>query len=402
MVWDSLWINASLATLASPQGYGEIRDGALAVQDGNLAYVGPTRDLPHRNSHRLEDLQGAWVTPGLIDCHTHLVFGGERVVEFEQRLEGKSYREIAQAGGGILSTVRATRSADQNALVASALPRLADLQAQGVTTVEIKSGYGLGLDSELRMLAAARELASRLPITVRTSCLAAHALPPEFSDRSDDYIDWICETLLPRAASLSDAVDGFCESIAFSPGQIRRVFESARRLGLPVKLHADQLSDLGGAALAAEFDALSADHLEYTDEAGVAAMARAGTVAVLLPGAFYSLGESHLPPVASFRAHGVPMAVATDLNPGSSPLRSPLLTMNMACTLFRLTPAESLAGMTRNAAKALGLGASHGTLEVGKRADFAVWALSHPAELCYWIGGNPLRQLVRGGTILQS
>ena len=397
MPWDSLWTDARVATLAGGGGYGLIEDAALAVQDGRLAYVGPRAALPHRDSRQTVSLAGAWVTPGLIDCHTHLVFGGNRVAEFEQRLEGKSYREIAEAGGGILATVRATRAATEEALVAGALARLRDLHAEGVTTVEIKSGYGLELETEARMLRAARRLEEHLPVTLRTTCLAAHALAPEYAGRADAYIDAICGEMLPALADLCDAVDGFCETIAFTPAQIRRVFESARELGLPVKLHADQLSDLQGAALAAEFDALSADHLEYTDESGVAAMARAGTVAVLLPGAFYCLGETRLPPVALFRAHDVPMAVATDLNPGSSPLRSPLMALNLACTLFRLTPAEALAGMTRHAARALGLSASHGTLEVGKVADFAVWSVSHPAELCYWLGGNPLVRLVRGG-----
>lgn len=395
--WDSLWLNTRLATLATPTGYGIIDAGALAVLGDTVAYVGLMDELPHREAKHVYDLRGAWVTPGLIDCHTHIVFGGERVGEFEQRLEGRSYQEIAAAGGGILATVRATREADEAALVDSALARLDSLQAGGVTTLEVKSGYGLDLASEARMLRAARQLAEHRAITVHTTCLAAHALAPEYADDADAYIDRLCNEWLPELAPLSDAVDAFCESIAFSPVQVRRVFEAAQRLGLPVKLHADQLSNLHGAALAAEFNALSADHLEYTDAAGVQAMAQAGCVAVLLPGAFYCLRESRLPPIEGFRAHGVPMAVATDLNPGSSPLRSPLLAMNMACTLFRLTPAEALAGMTRHAAQALGIARSHGSLQVGKVADFAVWSVNHPAELGYWLGGDPLLGLVRGG-----
>ena len=339
------------------------------------------------------------VSAGLIDCHTHLVFGGDRAREFELRLAGASYEEIARAGGGIVSTVKATRAASEDELVASALPRLDHLIAEGVTTIEVKSGYGLDTASELSLLRAARRLASVRPIRLRTTFLGAHALPADAQGDKDAYIAKVCEEMLPavQAESLADAVDGFCEGIAFSPDQIRRVFAAARARGLPVKLHADQLSDLGGAALAAEAGALSADHLEYTSEAGVAAMARAGTVAVLLPGAFYFLGETRRPPVEALRRHRVPIAVATDCNPGSSPLTSLLLAMNMAASLFRLTVAECLAGVTREAARALGLAAETGTIEVGKAADLAIWTVERPAELVYRIGANPLHARIWRG-----
>ena len=401
-MWDRLWHSARLATMV-PGGtpYGAIEDGAIAVHDGRIAWVGATGDLPGPAAglaKDVADLEGRWVTPGLIDCHTHLVYGGDRAEEFELRLKGASYAEIARAGGGIRSTVAATRSADEAALTASALPRLQALLAEGVTTVEIKSGYGLERETELRQLKVARALGEKRPVTVRTTFLGAHALPPEFEDRSDAYIDSVIAMLPDVAASgLADAVDAFCETIAFTPEQTARVFAAAREQGLPVKLHADQLSDLGGAALASRFGALSADHLEYTSEAGVAAMAEAGTVAVLLPGAFYVLRETQLPPIERFRAAGVPIAIATDCNPGSAPVTSLLLMLSMACTLFRLTPEEALAGVTRHAARALGIGESHGTLAVGMAADLAVWDIERPAELAYRVGFNPLAFAVKAG-----
>ena len=391
---DGLWLDCRLATMDG-DGLGLVEDGALAWQDGRIRYAGPAAALPADcRALPTQTLQGALVTPGLIDCHTHLVFGGDRAREFEQRLHGASYEEIARAGGGIASSVRATREADAAELFAQSLPRARALLADGVTTLEIKSGYGLDVASELEMLRVARRIGGELGIGVRTTLLAAHALPPEFAGRADAYIDLVCDAILPAAASagLADAVDAFCEKIAFSPAQTRRVFTRARELGLPVKLHADQLSDLGGAALAAEFGALSADHLEWTSAVGVAAMAAAGTVAVLLPGAFYALRETRLPPIAAFREAGVPLAVATDLNPGTSPLLSLRLALGMACTLFRLTPTEALRGATLNAARALGL-ADRGRLAGGQRADFVAWQVRDPAALCYWIGGSLVREL---------
>lgn len=401
MRFDALWRNARLATL-DPRlpGLGVVERGALAAKDGRIVYAGPEADLPaSAGAARVMDCEGRWITPGLIDCHTHLVFGGDRAHEFELRLKGASYEEIARAGGGIVSTVRATRAAGEDALVAAALPRLDHLIAEGVTTVEIKSGYGLDGPTEERMLSAARRLGKERDVAVRTTYLGAHALPPEANGDKDAFIDALCREWLPSVAAkgLADAVDAFCEGIAFSPEQTRRVFETARRLGLPVKLHADQLSNLGGAALAAEFGALSADHLEYTDEAGAVAMARAGTVAVMLPGAFYFLRETQKPPVDLFRKHGVPLALATDCNPGSSPLTSPLLTMNMAATLFRMTVEECIAGFTREAARALGLLAETGTLEAGKACDLAIWSIERPAELVYRMGFNPLHARIRNG-----
>ncbi|MEM8841003.1 MAG: imidazolonepropionase [Pseudomonadota bacterium] len=395
-----LLINARVATMAESGSYGLIEDAAIVIDsDGVIAWAGPRAALPGAlRSGPVEDLGGRLVTPALIDCHTHLVHGGDRAREFEMRLNGASYEEVARAGGGIVSTVTATRAADEATLLASALGRADTLIAEGVATLEIKSGYGLDLETELRMLRVARQVAEARPIRVRTSFLGAHAVPAEYRDRAEAYIDEVCLPALhaAHAAGLADAVDGFCEGIAFSPAQIRRVFEAATALGLPVKLHAEQLSNLGGAALAADFGALSADHLEYLDEAGVRAMAAAGTVAVVLPGAFYTLRETQLPPVELMRAQGVPIALATDCNPGSSPLTSILLTMNMACTLFRMTPEEALAGVTRLGAAALGLD-DCGVIAPGKRADLAVWDVAAPAELAYRIGFNPLYQRIFGG-----
>lgn len=398
--WDALWRNVHLATLAAPGDYGEIRDAAIAVRDGRIAWLGPRAALPAGARAAVEhDGGGAWLTPGLIDCHTHIVYGGNRSDEFEARLNGVPYEEIARRGGGIVSTVRATRAASADELLAASLPRVASLLTEGVTTLEIKSGYGLDLATERRMLQVARTLGERLPLRVRTTFLGAHALPPEFAGRADAYIDRVCDEMLPvlAAEGLVDAVDAFCERIGFSVAQTERVFRVAERLGLPVKLHAEQLSDQGGAELVARYRGLSADHLEYLSPAGIAAMAAAGTVAVLLPGAFYFLRETRLPPLPALREAGVALAVSTDSNPGTSPLGSLLLAMNMACTLFRLTPLEALAGVTRNAARALGLADQLGTLEVGKAADFALWAIDRPGELAYGIGLNPCRQVVSAG-----
>ncbi|ATD68264.1 imidazolonepropionase [Luteimonas chenhongjianii] len=397
--WDGLLLGATLATLADDTGYGLIEDGALGWRDGVIAYAGPRAGLPQDIEARTDlviETDGL-VTPGLIDCHTHVVFAGNRAAEFEQRLQGASYEEIARAGGGIVSTVRAVRAADEDTLLAQSLPRARALVADGATTLEIKSGYGLDFDNERKMLRVARRIGELLGITVRTTFLGAHALPPEFAGRSDDYIQAVCGWL-PRLhdEGLVDAVDAFAERIAFSAAQTRRVFEVAHALGLPVKLHADQLSDGAGAALVAEFGGLSADHVEYTSEAGVAAMARAGTVAVLLPGAFHVLRETTLPPLAAFRRAGVPMAIATDCNPGTSPLLSLRQAMQLACTHFRLTPEDALRGATVHAAQALGL-TDRGRLSVGQRADFACWKLAHPAELAYWLGGPLLTMSFAGG-----
>lgn len=396
---DTVWLNARLATMREGgKPWGAIEDGVIAVDAGRIAWVGPRSEW--RGKAREErDARGAWITPGLVDSHTHLVYAGNRAAEFEMRLQGASYEEIARAGGGIVSTVAATRAASEDELAAAGGKRLNDLVDEGVTMVEIKSGYGLDLDAEARTLRAARRLGTQAPVTVRTTYLGAHAVPREYGGRADAYIDFVCGEALPSIAQegLADAVDAFCESIGFSPAQTVRVFEAARALGLPVKLHADQLSDGGGAALAARFGALSADHLEYTSEDGVAAMARAGTVAGLLPGAFYFLREKQLPPIDLFRRHGVPMALATDCNPGSSPMTSILLVLNLACTLFRLTPEEALAGVTRVGARALGMQATHGTLEAGKQADFVLWDIETPAELAYAIGANPRVATVRAG-----
>ena len=402
--WDTIWINARLATLVagSPSPYGLVENGAIAATAGKISWVGPMGDLPgapETLASKVDDLDGALVTPGLIDCHTHLVYGGNRAREFEERLQGKSYEEIARAGGGILSTVRATRQASEGELVESALPRLDSLLHEGVTTIEIKSGYGLDQESELKMLRAARQLAELRPVNVKTTLLAAHALPPEYKDRADEYISLVCEEILPAAheAGLVDAVDGFCETIGFTTAQIERVFEKASSLGLSVKLHAEQLSDQGGAKLATRYNALSADHLEYLPDADASALAAANTVAVLLPGAFYALRETKLPPIDAFRKNGVAMAVATDCNPGSSPLTSLLLTMNMAATLFRMTPGEALIGTTRHAANALGIDQQTGTLTPGKDADLAIWTAQHPSELTYNIGFNPLKKRIFAG-----
>jgi len=395
----TLWRHARLATMAGDTPWGWLERGALLTEGDRLRWVGPDDEMPAGLAVDAEhDLAGALVTPGLIDCHTHLVYGGHRAREFEQRLQGATYEEIARAGGGIRATVAATRAASDDALFASARERALALMSEGVTTIEIKSGYGLTLDDEARCLRAARRLGRELPLTVRTTSLAAHALPPEFDGRADDYIDQVVQWLPQwHAEGLVDAVDAFCDRIGFTREQTRRVFEAARALKLPVKLHAEQLSDQHGATLAAEYHALSCDHLEHLNDGGVQAMATAGTVAVLLPGAFYFLRETRLPPVTMLRAAGVPMAVASDHNPGSSPALSLLLMLHMACTLFRLTPEEALRGATVNAARALGLARSHGALAAGMRADFVVWDLEHPNELAYWFGRNPCARVVRAG-----
>jgi len=404
---DSLWTGVHLATMAetgpitgSMRGYGEIRDAALAVRAGRIVWLGRRADLPAElQADRIIDGGGAWITPGLIDCHTHIVYAGNRSDEFEARLNGATYAEIAQRGGGIVSTVRATRSASEDELFRASVPRVQALLAEGVTTLEIKSGYGLDLATERKLLRVARRIGHELPVSVRTTFLGAHAVPPEFSGRADDYIDEVCERMLPVLVGegLVDAVDAFCESIGFTPAQTERVFRAARALNVPVKLHAEQLSDQGGATLVARYGGASADHLEYLSQEGIAAMRNSGTVAVLLPGAFYVLRETRVPPVDALRAAGVQMAVATDCNPGTSPMTSLLLAMNMACTLFRLTPLEALAGTTAAAARALGLQADVGTLEAGKTADFVLWDVERPADLAYAIGFNPCRSVVRAG-----
>ena len=400
---DAIWTGASVATMQkSERPYGLLEDGALAVSGGRLAWVGPLEDLPAEilcKADRVYTLQSGLITPGLVDCHTHLVYGGNRAREFELRLQGVSYAEIQGRGGGIVSTVQATRAASEDELLQSGRRRLQALLQEGVTTVEIKSGYGLDLETELKMLRVAGRLDQRLPVTVCPTYLGAHALPPEYADNKEAYIEFVCDTVLPEVArlGLATAVDAFCESIAFSREQTRRVFAKAAASGLRVKLHAEQLSDQNGAALAAEYKALSADHLEYLTAAGIEAMARADTVAVLLPGAFYCLGETRLPPVDKLRAADIPLALSTDCNPGTSPVVSLLLMLNMACTLFRLTPEEALAGITREGARALGLQDRIGTLETGKQADFVLWDSEHPAELAYGLGHNPCRRVVRKG-----
>jgi imidazolonepropionase len=395
-----LWRNARLATLApSAAGLGVVENGAVAARGGRILYAGTEPDMPSFSAAEIVDCQGRWITPGLIDCHTHLVYAGDRANEFEMRLAGSSYEDVARAGGGIVASVRALRAASEDELVRQSLPRLDALIEEGATTVEIKSGYGLDLANERKSLSAARRLENERRVGIRTTFLGAHALPPEGKGDRTGYIDRVVDEMLPALAAdgLADAVDAFCEGIAFSPEEIARVFEKAKALGLPVKLHADQLSNLHGAALAAKFGALSADHLEYTDEEGAAAMAKAGTVAGILPGAFYFIRETKKPPIDLFRRHGVRMAVATDCNPGTSPLTSLLLTMNMAATLFGMTVEECIAGVTREAARALGLAGRTGTLEAGKWADLAVWNIERPAELVYRMGLNPLHARVWRG-----
>ena len=400
---DEVWTNGHVATMvAGGQPYGTVYDGAVAVRGGRIAWVGPASELPRgllAEAPVVHDARGGWITPGLVDCHTHVVFAGNRAGEFQRRLGGASYEDIARSGGGIRSTVRATRRAGEDELTLLGGARVRGLMRQGVTTVEIKSGYGLDLASEARMLRAGRKIGEGLGVRVRTTFLGAHAVPEEFEGDRAAYVRLVCEEMIPAVAQdgLADAVDAFCEAIAFSVEECDAVFRAAAAHALPVRLHADQLGDSGGAALAARHRALSADHLEHAGDAGVAAMGRTGTVAVLLPGAFYFLGGTKVPPVTAFRDHGVPIAVASDLNPGSSPVQSPLVTLNMACVLFDLTPEEALAGMTRHAAAALGMGDQVGTLEPGKRADMAFWDVDHPSELAYWIGSNACRGIVIDG-----
>ncbi len=409
---DILIVNARIATMAGntndPQAdmLGRIEDGALGIAGGKIAWLGAYEDVPEGmadNAKRLVDAGSAWVTPGLIDCHTHVIYGGDRAAEFNMRLNGVGYEEIARAGGGIVSTVTATREADEDDLLVQAFPRINALTSDGVTTMEIKSGYGLETETELRMLRAARRIGDFFSVDVQTSFLGAHAIPPEYKDNPDGYIDLVCQEMLPRAASegLVDAVDAFCEGIAFSPDQVRRVFEAAKALGLPVKLHAEQLSDLKGAVLAAEFGALSVDHLEYIAQDGVDAMAKAGSVAVILPGAYYYLNETQKPPIQAFRDAGVPMAVSTDCNPGSSPLSSMLTAMNMACVLFQMTPDEVMLGATRYGAQALGL-KDRGVLAVGQRADLACWLVDDLVELSYVMGARPLRWSMLAGSMREE
>ena len=399
MTFSTLFRNAQIATMTPGKSYGLIENGAVVISADRIKWVGAEKELPDEFAGlQGENLEGRLVTPALIDCHTHLVYGGSRSTEFELRLNGASYEEIARNGGGILSTVTATRNASEDELLAQSLPRLDAFLAEGVATIEIKSGYGLDIETEIKMLRVARQLGKERSVRVKTSFLGAHAIPPEFSGKADTYIDFVCEEVLPAVhyENLADAVDGFCENIAFSPNQISRVFEKAKSFGLPVKLHAEQLSNLGGARLAAKYGALSADHLEFLDQTGVEVMGESGTVAVLLPGAFYTLRETQLPPLDSLRKAEVPIAIATDCNPGSSPLTSILLCMNMACTLFRMTPEEALCGVTIIAAQALGIGDEVGTIEVGKKAELAVWNVDQPAELAYRVGFNPLEEMVIG------
>ena len=399
MSFSTLFRNAQIATMTTGKSYGLIENGAIVISAGRIKWVGAEKELPDEFAGlQGKNLEGRLVTPALIDCHTHLVYGGSRATEFELRLNGASYEEIARNGGGILSTVTATRNASEDELLAQSLPRLDALLSEGVATIEIKSGYGLDIETEIKMLRVARQLGKERSVRVKTSFLGAHAIPPEFSGKADAYIDFVCEEVLPAVhyENLADAVDGFCENIAFSPNQISRVFEKAKSFGLPVKLHAEQLSNLGGATLAAKYGALSADHLEFLDQTGVEVMGESGTVAVLLPGAFYTLRETQLPPLDSLRKAEVPIAIATDCNPGSSPLTSILLCMNMSCTLFRMTPEEALCGVTIVAAQALGIGDEVGTIEVGKKAELAVWNVDQPAEIAYRAGFNPLEEMVIG------
>ena len=402
---DYLWLNVHLATMTAADPYGTIKDGAIGIHGDKIAWIGKRTDLPadlKSGVAEVVDGQNGWITPGLVDCHTHLVHAGSRAREFELRLQGATYEEIARQGGGIRSTVAATRKADEKSLFEQSASRLMALMQEGVTTIEIKSGYGLDLETELRMLRVARQLGEKYPVTIVPTYLGAHALPPEFERRSDDYIDLVCQTVMPQIAArkLAVAVDAFCENIGFTPEQTERVFKTAKKLGLAVKLHAEQLSDLQGAVLAARYGALSADHLEHVSEEGVKAMAASGTIAVLLPGAFYFLRETRLPPIDLLRRHKVPIALSTDCNPGSSPTTSLLLMLNMACTLFKMTPEEALAGITRNGARALGLEERIGTLEAGKDADFVLWDIAEPAELAYRMGFNPLNQVVRHGKLI--
>jgi len=404
--WQTLFINVNLATMTDgANSYGATENAALAVCEGKIAWLGKATDVPEydENTVKVIDGKGKWLTPGLVDCHTHLVYGGNRANEFEMRLQGKSYQEIANAGGGIVSTVLATRKASEAELFAAALPRLTALHQQGVTSIEIKSGYGLDTKNEIKMLKVAGQLAEKLPVTIKRTFLGAHALPLEYKDKPDEYVDLVCNEMVPQVAkeNLADAVDVFCEGIGFSLAQTERVFTAAKNHGLPVKIHAEQLSNLGGSELAAKYGALSSDHIEFLDEAGIEAMKSAGMVAVLLPGAFYFLRETQLPPMELLRKHQVPMAIATDSNPGSSPISNIQLMLNMACTLFRLTPSEALAGVTCNGAKALGLSNHKGQLAVGFDADIAMWNIEQPAELCYQFGVNPLNELfVAGNKVL--
>lgn len=402
-MFDSLWININAATMTDAGNFGIIKNAAICIQDRKIAWIGAAADLPKKPeelSSYVHDGRGKWVTPGLIDCHTHLAYAGDRAHEFEQRLQGATYEEIARAGGGIMSTVRATRAVTEEQLHDLTLSRIKTLFHEGVTTFEIKSGYGLDAETEEKILRAATSIRDELGLRIQRTFLGAHALPPEYAGRADDYIDIICREMLPHVAAekLADCVDGFCENIGFTAAQMEKIFKKAQELGLPVKLHAEQLSNQQGAALAAKYKGLSADHLEYLDEAGVKAMAEAGTVAVLLPGAFYFLREKQLPPIDLLRKYKVPMAVATDHNPGTSPTLSLVLMLNMACTLFRLTPEEALAGITRNASKALGYQDICGTLEQGKAADFAFWDITHPRDLCYSFGHNPCKGVVMAGS----
>lgn len=401
--WDSLWINATIVTCED--GYGLIDDAAIAIKDAKIAWIGSMSALPGEPdtlASRLYDVQQRCITPGLIDCHTHLVYAGNRAHEFEMRLQGATYEEIAKQGGGIQSTVTATRAASEDALFIQSFKRAEALSASGVTTVEIKSGYGLDLDTELKMLRVAKRIEDMLPLTVKRTFLGAHTIPNEYKNKADDYITYVCDTMLPIIAKekLADSVDVFCEKIAFNADQTERVFIAAQKLGLNIKCHAEQLSDMGATALSAKYNALSVDHLEHVSDAGIKAIAQSGTVAVLLPGAFYFLCETKLPPITVLRKHNVLMAIATDCNPGTSPVTSLLLMLNMACTLFRLTPQEALLGVTRHAAMALGIEKSCGTLTVGKVADMAVWDVKHPSELAYYVGGELLVSLVKGGSVV--